>query len=82
MPILNGVVSCVNHKTPMRRNDGFSAITGVTKKGESVSFNPSNGVPGQDVLLQKVRLYRNVCRRNHRPGMESLITIYSISLMP
>ena len=53
MPILNGVVACVNHKTPMRRNDGFSAITGVTKKGESVSFNPSNGVPVRMFYCEK-----------------------------
>jgi hypothetical protein len=46
MPIINNQIVCVNHQTiPMQRNEGFSAITSVTKQGENVSFNPANGVP-------------------------------------
>jgi hypothetical protein len=29
----------------MVRNEGFNAITQVTKDGSNVSFNPSTGVP-------------------------------------
>jgi hypothetical protein len=46
MPTKNNTVFCVNHPdVPMVRNEGFNAITQVTKDGSNVSFNPSTGVP-------------------------------------
>lgn len=46
MPTKGQDVFCVNHpQTKMVRNEGFSAITQVTKDGANVAFNPGSGVP-------------------------------------
>lgn len=45
MPKINGVIVCINDHTQMVRNDGFNAVTSVTKQGANISFNPANGVP-------------------------------------
>lgn len=46
MPIRINAVYCVNHpNTPMTRNEGFNALTGLEKNSSGVAFNPSTGIP-------------------------------------
>ena len=46
MPLKNNSPFCINHPdTEMSRNEGFSAVTQVIKKGDRVTFNPAAGIP-------------------------------------
>jgi hypothetical protein len=46
MPIRNGTVYCANHPSvEMVRNEGFNALTQVTREGKDVRFDSTSGVP-------------------------------------
>lgn len=46
MPMKEGYVYCINHPDEaMIRNEGFNALTTVTRENSHVQFNSATGVP-------------------------------------